>query len=350
MLASIGFWTFIGYWVLRAFLYFVHPYIIVDQGTVVILQRWQKFYKLLEPGFHPIVPWLDVPLTVHWQYREQSRNGKVVTKTYKSDCINTKECTIYLPYTEYYTNDDVIIGTAMAVNYTIRDAKKAVYETSDLYQTLQNDLAEQLQDVMTRMKCGEVDGVAIGKAMKSANGKDVWERYGVKIGKCRATDLRMPPSIDEANTNTIEQARQHHSDIAMADVAYASEMKQLDLTSKLQDKEHEIRMNELNRELKLQDKRDELRSQRHTSKMKRYQAFANVVKGSGLPPEFFINWLDKKALKQLVKRGDQGGNLSTIYVPTSMGGVPDNHQTSTTRKRTLPGDPPSTLTTTDNSV
>jgi regulator of protease activity HflC (stomatin/prohibitin superfamily) len=327
MLAQIGFYLFVGFWFIKLCFYLgLKPYIIVDQGTVVVLQRWQKFFKVLEPGFHPLVPYLDYPLTVVWQYSEQSRSGKVTMKTHRSEVISTKECIFHLPYAEYYSKDGVVIGMGMTVNYIIKDAQKAVYKSDDLYQTMEQDLGEILQRVILALRCEEIEGAVIGKHMKSANGRDVWEEHGIKIGACRPVNLRLPPRIDDANTSTIEQANQHKSDIAMADVAFSSEMKQLELTAKLQEKEHDVRVGELRRELKLQEQRDELKQQKHANKLKRLSAYLSVIKGSGLPPEFFVQYADKKALKRIVSRGPDSP-VSTIYVPNSLNAIPSTGHT-----------------------
>lgn len=325
MLAQIGFYLFVGFWFVKLCFYVgLKPYIIVDQGTVVVLQRWQKFFKILEPGFHPLVPFLDYPLTIVWQYSEESRSGKVSLKTHRSEVISTKECIFHLPYAEYYSKDGVVIGTGMTVNYMIKDAQKAVYKSDDLYQTMEQELGESLQRVIQSLRCEEIEGAVIGKHMKSANGRDVWEEQGIKISACRPVNLRLPPRIDDANTTQIEQANQHKSDIAMADVAFTSEMKQLELTSKLQEREHDIRLGELRREMKLQEQRDELKQQKNANKMKRLTAYLNVINASGFPPEFFIQHADKKALKRIVSRGADSP-VSTIYVPSTLNAVSSLH-------------------------
>ena len=318
MLAEILGWSFVVIFLLKVF----KPFIIVKHGTVVMLDRFQSFYKLLKPGFHFVVPYLDVPHLVHWEHNVMVK-GQWDTEVYESECIKTTECIFDLPSLDLYTADNVVVGVLFSVNYTITDAKKAVYDVSDLHKTMQRELETKLVKVVGGIKCDDLDGIKIEQGMKSSNGKDEWLEMGVKIGRCRTLEMKLPRRLDNACEASIEKETECKSDIASMAMTYERTVLRIENDIKVARKYAELRQVEADGEAELYEKQCKLDRKRRDAKLayrvEELRAYSDLVKASGVPPEFFIQCMDKRALLKLASAEGGATTTTRLFVPITLG-------------------------------
>jgi regulator of protease activity HflC (stomatin/prohibitin superfamily) len=266
----------------------VKPFVLVRAGTVVLLERNQQFYKELRPGLHPILPFYDCARRVAWQHRTTVR-GRDVMARYESDAIEMTEQLFELPFAEFYTKDEAPVGLQVTVSFVIVDARAAVYSVPDLHRLMETELTSRLCAVIERLTRAQLAKPLIEKHMKSENGAKVWEQYGVQITTCRVLDLELP----QPNTDTRGEP-----------------------TPQADEEEHDA--------CRLRRRRVE-----QEQEMAHLRSYVELIRGSGLPPEFFIQYMEKQALHKLVARHDhQGDNrLTTIYVPHGLNALPSPHHT-----------------------
>lgn len=306
------------------------PYVLVRAGTVVLLERGQQFFRELKPGLHPIVPFYDRARRVYWQHRTTQRGRDVIVK-YESDEVETTEQLFELPFGDFYTKDTVEpVGLQMTVSFQVVDAQAAVYSVPDLHRHMENELTSRLREVVARLTCEELaTKQVVEKGMKSENGQKVWEPYGIVVVSCRVVALELPQKLVDANTDTACKTRQCRTDIASMALLQEREAAQLEHDIKLVGKRGELQVAEIKATQHAEEAHDEYRVRRRRAEqeqqMTHLKAYVELVRSSGLPPEFFIQLMEKEALQKLATRGAAeasaggAGGLTTIYVPHSMG-------------------------------
>jgi len=111
--------------------------IIVPTRRFVVLERFGSFSRVLLPGLHWVVPFVDKPKQVHWTYVGQ--DGTIVHhETYHIayDKVQMDICPI-----KCLTKDQIQLTIDGTLMYHISKADAAVYETDDVlnvfYQTAQ---------------------------------------------------------------------------------------------------------------------------------------------------------------------------------------------------------------------
>ena len=85
-------------------------FLTVPQGFEYTLERFGRYTKTLEPGFHVIVPFVD-------------RVGRR---------MNMMEQVLDVPRQEVITKDNAMVGVDAVVFYQVLDAAKAAYEVDNL--------------------------------------------------------------------------------------------------------------------------------------------------------------------------------------------------------------------------
>lgn len=304
--------------------------VLVRAGTVVMLDRGQQFYRELKPGLHWIVPYYDTPHRVHWKHLTTER-GQDKYVRYESDEIETTEQMFVLPFTECYTQDNALIGIQMRVTYTVVDAQTAVYTMPDLHQAMETELLSRLHDCVKRVACSVLDKVAIERAMKSDNGHKAWQPYGIQIGQCRVLDIVLPQRQVDASTDTVVKTARYEADIASMELANKHAETQLQRDIVLVSKRAELTVAEIKAAQSAEVAHDEYRVKRRRSELdlelEHLGRYVQLVKASGLPPDFFIQYMDKQALQRLAAAGGGGSEdgpstITTIYVPSTLGSLP----------------------------
>lgn len=310
-------------------------FIIVRAGTVVLLDRGQQFFKELKPGFHWVVPYYDCPHRVHWQHNTTVRGQDRIVK-YESDEILTTETPFELPYADFYTEDNFTVGVQMHFTYQIDDAQLAVYTAPNLHQHMETELTSRLAEVMRRTKCAALDKVLIESKMKSENGVKVWQEYGLHIIRCRVFDLVQPQQMTSTSTDAVIKNTMYTADIESMELANKHAVAQLDHDLKLVDKRSALTVAEIKATQCAEAEHDEYRLKRRKKELQleldHLGNYIQLVKASGLPPTFFIQLMDKEALRNLAacgsgdnssgdgSAGGSGGNrVTTIYVPSTLG-------------------------------
>ena len=132
-LNSIGDLFVVGFWGIF-FLFFIGALLrslyFVPTKSAFIVERFGKYLKTMEPGFHAIVPFID----------------KV------SDRVNLKEMTIDVPPQHCFSKDEINLQVDGVIYLQVIDASKASYGIVDYV-----DAAIQLARTTTRSVIGTLE-------------------------------------------------------------------------------------------------------------------------------------------------------------------------------------------------
>lgn len=169
---------------------------VVTTGQVYIVERFGKFHRQLEPGWHFIVPFIDF----------------VRAK------VSTKQQIIDIEPQKVITSDNVSIQMDNVVFFKILDPKAAVYNIENfragiVYSTIAN----------VRNIVGDMDLDDVSKKRDDLNSKlldavdKITDAYGIKILSVEINNIIPPREIQEAMERQMQAERLRREEILRAE-------------------------------------------------------------------------------------------------------------------------------------
>ncbi len=182
----------------------------VQQANVMLIERFGRFHRTLQPGINIIWPIIDRPRGLEWREVTESVRGESVIRYVMRSTVDLREQVLDFPRQQVITKDNVMIGVNGLLYYQITDPKRGVYEIASLPSAL-----EKLAQTTLRNIIGDLDLDATLSSRDDINGRmrkvldDASDKWGVKVNRVELQDISPPESVREAMEKqmTAERAR-----------------------------------------------------------------------------------------------------------------------------------------------
>lgn len=143
----------------------IKPYVVVNAYEQVVILRWGKYHRTLEPGLHWKIPFADSTYEVH-----------------------TAVTTLRLPPQTLTTKDDVGVVVAAIIKYQVRDPEPYVTDVFDQVDVLGDVTMGAIRNAVvgvewTDLKVSPPEASVLAEVRKQAN------RFGFKIEAVTFVDL-----------------------------------------------------------------------------------------------------------------------------------------------------------------
>lgn len=169
---------------------------IVNTGSVCVVERFGQFQKVLEPGWHFIIPFVDF-----------------VRKR-----ISTKQQILDVPPQSVITKDNVKISVDNVIFYKLLSAKDAVYNIEDYRSGIVYSATTNMRNIVGNMT---LDEVLSGRDRINADLlniiDDVTDAYGIKILSVEIKNIVPPNEIQEAMEKQMKAERDKRATILVAE-------------------------------------------------------------------------------------------------------------------------------------
>jgi len=173
---------------------------IINQYERGVVQRLGRFRKILDPGLHVIIPYID---------------------TMRS--VDVRTTPMDIPKQEVITKDNVTVNVDAVVYFRVIDAKKAVFETTDYAYATSTFAQTALRDVTGNF---DLDELLSKRDEISSQIKEIvdaqTDKWGIDIESVKLQNIELPSDMNRAMAKQAEAERERRAAIISAEGEKAS--------------------------------------------------------------------------------------------------------------------------------
>jgi len=173
---------------------------LVRQAEAVIVERFGRFDRILTPGIHVVIPFIESPRPVVWSFLIHEDHGKRHYRlTRVINRLDLRESVYEFPKQNVITRDNVTMEISAILYYQITDPKSAVYEVSNLPEAIEKLTQTTLRNVVGAM---DLDHTLVSR--DTINEKlrlildEASDKWGVKVNRVELQEVNPPADIRQA--------------------------------------------------------------------------------------------------------------------------------------------------------
>lgn len=173
---------------------------VINQYERGVVQRLGRFRKILDPGLHVIIPYIDI-----------MRN------------VDVRTTPMDVPKQEVITKDNVTVNVDAVVYFRVIDAKKAVFETTNYAYATSTFAQTALRDVTSNFDLDELLSKRneISKQIKEIVDAQT-DKWGIDIESVKLQNIELPSDMKRAMAKQAEAERERRAAIISAEGEKAS--------------------------------------------------------------------------------------------------------------------------------
>jgi len=202
---------------------------VVNTGYVSILERFGQYYKVLTPGWHVILPFVD----------------------YVRSRISMKQQILDIQPQNVITKDNVNISVDNVIFYQVLNSKDAVYNIENYVSGIMYSTITNMRNIIGDMTLDEVLAGRDRINLKLLNIVDaITDAYGIKILSVEIKNILPPSEIQNAMEKQMKAEREKRAAILIAEgdressIARAEGEKQSNILRAEAEKESNVRIAE----------------------------------------------------------------------------------------------------------
>jgi regulator of protease activity HflC (stomatin/prohibitin superfamily) len=187
--------------------------VVVQEETIVIIERLGRFQRLLTAGLHLVVPLMDRRKTIAWTGGQpKQRYGLVIHR------LDLREQIVYADPRPVITRDNITLTINPIIYWRIVDARRAVYETGDLIDAILTTAVSALRNVVGEL---ELDDVLVSRerinqtVLSALTG--VAPRWGIEVSRVEMVELSPPDDIRAAMEKQMRAERERRARVIEAE-------------------------------------------------------------------------------------------------------------------------------------
>ena len=190
---------------------------IVPEQSAVMIERLGKFRTQLDAGLNIIIPVIDKPRSVPWRttVKEGGQKFYVVSNITNLDL---REQVYDFPSQSVITRDNVGIQVDAVVYFQITDARRAVYEISNLPIALETLTQTTLRNVIGEM---DLDDTLTSRETINASLVETIDgaaqAWGVKVNRVEVQDITPPQDVQAAMEQQMKAERERRARVTEAE-------------------------------------------------------------------------------------------------------------------------------------
>lgn len=192
---------------------------LVRQAEAVVIERLGRFDRILTPGIHIIVPFIDRSRTVLWSFvKADAESKRYYRLTQSLDRIDLREAVYDFPKQNVITKDNVTMEINALLYYQIFDPRAAVYEVSNLPEAIEKLTQTTLRNVIGSMDLDQslVSRDEINEKLRLIL-DEATDKWGVKVNRVELQEVNPPADIRHAMEKQMRAERDRRAAILEAE-------------------------------------------------------------------------------------------------------------------------------------
>lgn len=193
--------------------------LLVRQAEAIIIERFGRFDRILTPGIHIIVPFMDRARQVVWSFvKSDAEHRRYYRYTQIIDRIDLREAVYDFPKQNVITKDNVTMEINALLYYQITDPQAAVYEVSNLPEAIEKLTQTTLRNVIGSMDLDEslVSRDQINEKLRLIL-DEATDKWGVKVNRVELQEVNPPADIRDAMEKQMRAERDRRAAILEAE-------------------------------------------------------------------------------------------------------------------------------------
>lgn len=183
---------------------------LIRQAQVMIIERFGRFDRIIGPGLHIVIPFIEQPRQVIWSFVVSEGNGKrYYTITNTLERIDLRESVYEFPKQNVITKDNVTMEINALLYYQITDPKAAVYEINNMPEAIEKYTQTRLRDIIGSM---DLDETLVSRNTINARLAEILDeatdKWGVKVNRVELQEVNPPTDIRVAMEKQMRAERE----------------------------------------------------------------------------------------------------------------------------------------------
>ena len=269
---------------------------VVNQASVLIIERLGRYYKTATAGLNIIVPFID---------RVRAN-------------VSLMERTMDVPPQGVITKDNVTITIDTVVFFQVTDAQKAVYEIADLSSGIRYLAITTIRDIVGKM---DLDNMFSSRELINTQLREILDvatdKWGCKINRVEIKDINPAKDIRDAMEKQRNAERTKRSSILLAEgekesaIRIAEGQKEARILEAEAEKETNIRRAEGVREAKVLEATGEAEAIERiaAAKAREIEAVYGAIKNAN-PDDKLVALKSLEALEKVAN-----GSANKVFIP-----------------------------------
>jgi regulator of protease activity HflC (stomatin/prohibitin superfamily) len=192
---------------------------VIRQAETMIIERFGRYDRILYPGIHIIIPFIERPRQVMWSHIMHDAEGKKYQRFIQVvDRIDMRESVYDFPKQNVITKDNVTMQINALLYYQITDTKAAVYEVLNLPEAIEKLTQTTLRNVIGSMDLDEslVSRDQINERLQIIL-DEATDKWGVKVNRVELQEVIPPADIRVAMEKQMRAERDRRAVILEAE-------------------------------------------------------------------------------------------------------------------------------------
>jgi regulator of protease activity HflC (stomatin/prohibitin superfamily) len=182
----------------------------IKQAEMMIIERLGKFDRIIGPGLHIVIPFIEQPRQVMWTFpRSEGQGKRYYTVTEILDRIDLRESVYDFPKQNVITKDNVTMEINAILYYQITDPKAAVYEVNNMPEAIEKYTQTRLRDIIGSM---DLDETLVSRNTINARLTEILDeatdKWGVKVNRVELQEVNPPADIRVAMEKQMRAERE----------------------------------------------------------------------------------------------------------------------------------------------
>jgi regulator of protease activity HflC (stomatin/prohibitin superfamily) len=187
--------------------------VVVQEETVIVIERLGRFHRLLRAGVHATLPLVERRKTIVWTGGQPKRRYGLVIRH-----LDLREQIVYADPRPVITRDNITLTINPIVYWRIVDPRRAVYETGDLIDAILTTTVSSLRNVVGELELDEVlfSREHINQTVLTAL-TGLAPGWGIEVSRVEMVELAPPDDIRAAMEKQMRAERERRARVIEAE-------------------------------------------------------------------------------------------------------------------------------------